>query len=300
VKGISRFVGINFYHKFIPHLADVAAPLNALRKNGVKFVWGKEQQTAIDKLKEAISQPPVLRMADFSKPFVLQTDASGVALGAVLSQDVDGFRQPIAYASRTLSVQDRKASSIYELECLAVLFGMDKFRPYLEHTEFLLETDNQALSWLLSNPRQLGKIGRWVVKISSLKFKVQHVRGTQNVVADALSRMFDASPHEAVSAPCHTLLTTFPLAFCDLAKLPREDPKLLPVLEKLDRKEPDPKFSLVKGVLHCRSRCDRKRKVVVPMATVPMLFDYFPSWRTFGSLQDYPEDPRKFYLEGHG
>jgi hypothetical protein len=257
-------------------LADVAAPLNALRKKGVKFVWGKEQQTAFDKLKEAISQPPVLRMADFSKPFVLQTDASGVAVGAVLSQDVDGFRQPIAYASRTLSVQERKASSIYELECLAVLIGMDKFRPDLEHTEFLLETDNQALSWLLSHPRQLGKIGRWVVKISSLKFKVQHVRGTQNVVADALSRMFDASHHEAVSVPCHNLLTKFPLAFCDLAKLQREDPdELLPVLEKLERKEPDPRFSLVNGVLHCRSRCDRKRKVVVPMATVPMLFEYY-------------------------
>jgi transposase InsO family protein len=276
VKGISRFVGmINFYHKFIPNLADIAAPLNALRKKGVKFVWGKDQQIAFDKLKEAISQPPVLRMADFSKPFALQTDASGVALGAVLSQDVDGFRQPIAYASRTLSVQERKASSIYELECLAVLFGMDKFRPYLEHTEFLLETDNQALSWLLSHPRQLGKIGRWVVKISSLKFKVQHVRGTQNVVEDALSGMFDASNHEAASASCHTLLTKFPLAFCDLATLQREDPELLSVLERLERNEPDPKFSLVNGVLHCRSRFDHKRKVVVPMATVPMLFNYY-------------------------
>jgi hypothetical protein len=60
VKGVSRFVGmVNFYHKFIPNLADTAAPLNALRKRGVKFVWGKDQQTASDKLKEAISQPPL-------------------------------------------------------------------------------------------------------------------------------------------------------------------------------------------------------------------------------------------------
>jgi hypothetical protein len=111
-------------------------------------------------------------MVDFSKPFVLQTDASGVALRAMMSQNVDGFRQPIAYASRTLSTQEHKASSMYELECLAMLFGMDKFRPYLEHAEFLLETGNQALSWLLTHPRQVSKIGRWVVKIYSLQFKV--------------------------------------------------------------------------------------------------------------------------------
>jgi hypothetical protein len=129
-------------------------------------VWGEDQEVAFNKLKAAISQPTVLRMADFSKPFILQTDARGVALGAVLSQEFDGCRQPVAYASRTLTAQERKASSIYELECLAVLFGTDKFRPYLEHAEFLLETDNQPLSWLLSHPRQLGKIGRWVVKIS--------------------------------------------------------------------------------------------------------------------------------------
>jgi hypothetical protein len=120
-------------------------------------------------------------MADFGKKFILQTDASGVALGAVLSQEVDGVRQPIAYASRTLTAQERKASSIYELECLAVLFGTDKFRRYLENREFLLETDNQALSWLLSHPRQLGKIGRWVARISSLKFEVRHNTNTLKV-----------------------------------------------------------------------------------------------------------------------
>ena len=113
VKGISRFVGMtNFYHKFISHFADVAAPLNALRKKGVKFKWDTPQQDAFDTLKKLISQPPVLRMTDYSTPFILQTGASGVALGAVFSQEIDGVRQPVTYASRTLSHQERKASSI--------------------------------------------------------------------------------------------------------------------------------------------------------------------------------------------
>jgi hypothetical protein len=122
----------------------------------VKFTWAKQHQEAFELLKQAIAQPPVLRMADFGKPFIVQADASGVALGAVLSQEIDGVRLPIAYASRTLTAQERKASSLYELECLAVLFGTEKFRRYIEHQEFILETDNQAFSWLLLHPRQLG------------------------------------------------------------------------------------------------------------------------------------------------
>jgi len=139
MKGIGRFIGmVNFYHKFIPRFADVAAPLNALRKKGTGYVWGQEQQDAFEALKQAISQPPVLSMADFSGQFILQTDAIGVALGAVLSQERDGVRQPIAYASRTLSAQERKASSIYELECLAVLFATEKVRN---------SSNTRSLSW---------------------------------------------------------------------------------------------------------------------------------------------------------
>jgi hypothetical protein len=147
VKVFVRFIGIlNFYHKFIPNFAKVAAPLKVLRKKKkAKFSREPEQQKAFDELKRAISESPALRMADFSKTFILQTDASGVALGAVLSQEVDGYRQCIAYASRTLIAQERKASSAYELECLAVLFGIEKSHQYLEHSEFLLETDKQAL-----------------------------------------------------------------------------------------------------------------------------------------------------------
>ena len=119
----------------------------------MRFVWGQEQQEAFEALKRAISQPPVLGMANFSEKFIIQTDASGAALGA-------GVRQPIAYTSQSLSAQERKASSTYELECLAVLFGTEKFHKYIERQDFILETDNQTLSWLLLHTSRLGKIGR--------------------------------------------------------------------------------------------------------------------------------------------
>ena len=185
-KAIARFVGmVNFYRRFIPNAAEIAAPLNELHKKRAKFEWGEKHQKAFEALKEAIMSPPVLRMPDFSKQFVLQTDASSVALGVLLF--VDGAKQPVEIVSRTLTQQEKK-SSVYELECLAVVYALDKFRRFLEHAEFLLETDNQALSWLVAHPRQLGKIGRRVVKISSFKFKVKHIRGTQNVLANHLKR----------------------------------------------------------------------------------------------------------------
>jgi hypothetical protein len=81
----------NFYHKFIPRLADVAAPLKDLRKKAAKFKWGVEQQQSFDALKKAIAQPPVLRKANISKKFILQTGASGIALGRCFLRKLRGI-----------------------------------------------------------------------------------------------------------------------------------------------------------------------------------------------------------------
>jgi hypothetical protein len=202
-------------------------------------------------------------MAGFCKTFLLQTDASGQALAAVLLQEVEGGRKVVAYASQTLAAQEMKASSAYELECLAVVFALDKFRQYLKHQEFLLVTDNQALSWLLNHPRQVGKIGRWIVKISSFKVRVQHISGTQNVIADALSRMFQTGSEENDVA-CYNVLTKFPLVFEDLASVQIQDPELSQIIQKLEAGENCSPYSLHKSLLHCRSRCDGELKVVAP------------------------------------
>jgi len=277
-KGIARFIGmINFYRRFIPNVAEIAAPLNALRKKGAKFEWGEAHQSAFDRLKEAIMQPPVLRMPDFSRPFILQTDASSSAIAAVISQTFDGVRQPIAFASRTLTQAEKKSSSVYELECLAVVFGVDKFRRFLEHSEFLLETDNQALSWLLAHPRQLGKIGRWVVKIAAFKFKVQHVRGSQNLIADALSRMYHETPSPAENPHCGAVLLDFPLAFENITTYQRQDEELGPIIRGIEDGTEFPPYSLSKGVLCCRQRVGGGTRIVVPSALVPMVFEYFHS-----------------------
>jgi hypothetical protein len=108
----------------------------------------------------------------------------------VLHQRVDGGNGPISYYSRLMTGAEKKYST-YEKECLAVIFCCEKCRVYLEHSEFELHCDNLALCWLLKRVKDVGRLGRWILHLAPFKFKVKHTRGVQNVVADALSRMFE-------------------------------------------------------------------------------------------------------------
>ena len=125
---------VGFYARFIPTYSSIAAPLHALKRKGVAFVWEGEHQRAFDLQKQALCEAPVLQIPDFRKDFVLVTDASDFAVSAILHQRVNGGLAPISYYSRLLTAPERKYST-YEKECLAVLFGCEKGR-------FLFETQN--------------------------------------------------------------------------------------------------------------------------------------------------------------
>ena len=271
---------VNYFRRFIPNFAEITIPLNGLRKKGVPFQWGYDQQYAFDTLKSAIIMPPVLAVPDFSRPFVLQTDASGAAVAAVLLQEYPEGRKAVAYASRGLS-QTEKNYSVYELEALAVLFGLEKFRLYLEHREFTIETDNKALSWVLSRPRKTGRLARWAVRISSFKFVVKHIRGSDNCVADALSRMFyddDTNSGPVQETPvvvANAILADCPLAFTNIRSAQDTDQKLAPIIQSLESGQLVKPYVMKGGVLCCKARCDNKLKVVIPDSLVPMIFHYF-------------------------
>jgi len=121
---------VGFYARFIPDFSGRAAPLHGLKKKGFPFHWRKEHQEAFDALKQALCEAPVLQAHDFSKEFVLITDASDLAVSAVLHQWVGGELALISYYSRLLTPAERRYST-YEQEYLAVIFGCDKFRVYL-------------------------------------------------------------------------------------------------------------------------------------------------------------------------
>jgi hypothetical protein len=130
-----------------------------------------------------------LQIPDFSKEFTLVCDASDVAISATLHQKRGERLAPIAYSSRLLSPAERRYS-VHEKQCLAVVYGCEIYRSYLEHKEFYLLTDNQALAWLLRHAKVLGRIGCWVLRLAPFKFKVGHISGKANVVADCLTRQY--------------------------------------------------------------------------------------------------------------
>ena len=135
---------MGFYRKFIPNFLRIAAPFTDLaRKGQPKHVtWTDLEQVDVDALKECITSVPILRLPDIGKQFVVRTDASNTGLGAVLLQEYGDGVFPVAYASRKLLQRETKYS-VTEKECLAIVFGFQKFKKYLYGTDFLLETDQR-------------------------------------------------------------------------------------------------------------------------------------------------------------
>lgn len=299
LKGIRKFLGmVGFFGRYIPEFSRVAAPLNDLKKKGRMFVWGEEQKEAFCALKKALSQPPTLQFPDFSKEFFLYTDASNVAVAAVLKQRVGDGLAPIAFASRVLS-RAEQVYSTYEKECLAVLFGCERFRQLLEHKEFTVCTDNQALSWMRGHVRQLGRIGRWILRLSPFKFKVVHVRGHDNPVADALTRVFEETPTETSSSDLiGVILPEVPASFLSIEKHQADDELCHDIKSKLETGVEVKDFRLVRGLVVFRPpRCSVNR-IVLPRVLIPMIMAYFhdsPLGGHLGQRKTFHKIARQFY-----
>jgi transposase InsO family protein len=188
---VRSFLGIcGYYRRFIAGFADIAAPLHALTGKGVKFEWRAEQQQAFETLKEKLTTAPVLAMPSNEEPYVLDTDASDIGLGAVLSQIQDGEERPIAFASRTLSKPEKNYETTRK-ELLAVVFGLKQFRQYLLGRPFTIRTDHSALSWLRRTPEPLPQLARWLTLIEQFDYTIVHRAGRKHGNADSLSRRRD-------------------------------------------------------------------------------------------------------------
>lgn len=186
---IKSFLGlIGYYRRFIKDFAKVTQPLTACLKKRNKLIIDKKYVDAFEKCKELLTSAPLLQYPDYDKPFILTTDASTVALGAVLSQGQVGSDKPVAYASRTLSDTETRYSTI-ERELLAILWAVKHFRPYLYGRKFLIYTDHRPLAWLYSLKEPNSKLTRWRLRLQEYDFQIIYKNGKQNTNADALSRI---------------------------------------------------------------------------------------------------------------
>ena len=185
---VRRFLGMTgYYRTLIPGYAFIAQPLYKLLRKDQPFCWLAEQESALNSLKQAVINVTVA-LPDLNGNFVVQTDASGLGLGAVLMTVLpEGKKLPVSFISRVLHGGEKNYTTT-ELECLAVVWALEKFRPYLEHTSFTVETDHMAIKWLMTIDKPKGRIARWIMKLQTLEFEIVYRPGRLNWVADCLSR----------------------------------------------------------------------------------------------------------------
>lgn len=179
----------SYYRKFIDCFANTTVPLNKLLRKNVKFEWSEIQQRSFDKILSMILNPPLLKHFDNSENVItrLNIDASDVALGACILQEEGKNMMPVSFASRKLSAAEKKYS-ITEKECLALVWALNYFRPYLHGLKFQVVTDHKALCWLRERRDMNGRLARWALAIQEHDFEIVHCSGKQNVIADFLSR----------------------------------------------------------------------------------------------------------------
>ena len=254
-KEVQQFLGLaNYYRRFVKDFATIAKPLHHLTEKTAEFKWTEQCQKAFEEIRHRLVSSPILAFPDFSKPFILDTDASDVGIGAVLSQEQeDGTERVLAYASRVLSKPERRYC-VTRKELLAVVSFIKHFRPYLLGRHFTLRTDHGSLTWLWNFRDPEGQLARWIEKLQEYDFTIVHRSGRKHGNADALSRLpckqcGRDSHAEETSIGAVTKTRRSPLlgkSSQDIRRFQLDDPTVKFVLIAKEKDEkPDP--SILKG-----------------------------------------------------
>jgi hypothetical protein len=187
-KQLIRFLAMaGFYRRYIKNFASRTHTVRSLCKQNNQWSWTEKHQEEINDIKRALTTEPVMAYPDWDRKFILTTDASLQGLGAILSQQHKDGERVIAYASRALA-DGEKRWGITELEALAVVWGTEQFKVYLEDRPFDLITDHKALLAFKKITNSNPRLERWSIKLSRFEYDVIYRKGEDNVNADCLSR----------------------------------------------------------------------------------------------------------------
>ncbi|KRY45558.1 Retrovirus-related Pol polyprotein from transposon, partial [Trichinella britovi] len=200
-KELQQFFGLaSYYRRFVKGFAQLGEPLHPLSEKGKQWNWTDQCEKAFAFLKTQLTKQPVLTHPNFKIPFVVDTDATGDELGAVLSQIIAGQERVAAFASCTLSKSERKYCATRR-EMLALVWELKQFRCFLYGRRFTVRTDHGSLMWL-KNFKPEGQVARWLEQLAEFDFEVIHHPGRKHQNADALSREACKQCCQNTSTPC--------------------------------------------------------------------------------------------------
>ncbi|UYV68419.1 hypothetical protein LAZ67_5004277, partial [Cordylochernes scorpioides] len=297
LKEVRSFLGLSsYYRRFIPNYAHMAQPLNALLKKDSVFSWNIEERHAFEALKSALISEPVLGHFDHSSPTEIHTDASNYGIGAVLVQIQKGKERAIAYASRTLDKAERNYSTT-ERECLAVIWAIGKFRPYVFGRQFTIVTDHHSLCWLANLKDPCGRLARWALRLQEFDVTVVHKSGRKHQDADCLSRSpLNCSEDIEEYIPCIVALQNF-------GREQMKDPDLTKIADKIQQETSNKSFIKINDTLHKKNYDPMGREwlLVVPRHLRPEILRNLHDSPTSGHLgftKTYDRIRKKFYWPG--
>ena len=307
VRELRRFLGFcQFYQKFVKNFANIVSPLHQLVAERIRATkskrrsknitlegfWKPNHKAAFELLKTKFTTSPVLVYPNFKLPFILEVDASMQGLGAILSQEIDGKRHVVAYASRGLKGTEKNPAtySSKRLEFLALKWAIcEKFRDYLESARFVVYTDNNPLTRIMTQKKLPATDQRWASALANFDFEIKYKPGRNNIATDALSRQ-ECRPWEVNSGA----ITTVTSMAANSTKIPLELTK--EVLADTLGTKADKDFWLEKGQATCTklprydsatlSRCQRDD---------PEIGEVYKAWR---AKVKPPIDARKKMSKG--
>lgn len=192
-KNLRSFLGLaHYYRRLIKACSKVTAPLTHLLRKDTPWEWGVEQAAAFQEIKKRASEQPVVRPPDYTLPFIVKTDASDYAIGAVLAQrpPPPDSEYVVAYESRKLSPAETRYP-VHERELLAVLHALQVWQHNLKGRHFTIETDNNPTTHILTQKQLSARQARWIDKLAPFDFTIVHKAGSTHIVPDALSRRPD-------------------------------------------------------------------------------------------------------------
>ena len=188
VTELKSFLGLSsYYRKFVEHFSQIVKPLTNLTKKEVPFVWGEEQEEAFKLCKSKLISFPVLTHFNPNCELKIRTDACGYGIGATILQKEGAHFKPLAYASRALT-KSEMFYTISEKECLAVIYGIEKFKQYLGSKHFEIETDHCALCWLSSKAKLPPRLHRYALLLQEYNYSIKYRSGSSCGDVDCLSR----------------------------------------------------------------------------------------------------------------